>query len=68
MVRRGATAVHTVERAIPEDTVVHLKVDWRRRFDHMQQHSGMRLKSVKCYAMLSLKLTYALTPTHTCYM
>ena len=40
MLRRGETAVHTVETPIPEDTIVHLKVDWNRRFDHMQQHSG----------------------------
>jgi hypothetical protein len=39
--RRGGSAVHVVETAIPEDTVVHLKVDWIRRFDHMQQHSGI---------------------------
>lgn len=38
--RRGGTAVHVVETAIPEGTVANLKVDWKRRFDHMQQHSG----------------------------
>ena len=40
MARRGAIAVHVVEKAIPVDTVVSLKVDWTRRFDNMQQHSG----------------------------
>ncbi|CAB4029085.1 Alanyl-tRNA editing Aarsd1, partial [Paramuricea clavata] len=41
--RRGAIAVHVVEKAIPVDAVVSLKVDWTRRFDHMQQHSGQHL-------------------------
>lgn len=40
MARRGGVAVHVTETAIPKDTVVNLKVDWSRRFDHMQQHSG----------------------------
>lgn len=40
VVRRGGIAVHVVEAAIAENTEVNLKVDWTRRFDHMQQHSG----------------------------
>ena len=40
VIRRGGSAVHFVPEAIPEGTEVELVVDWSRRFDHMQQHSG----------------------------
>lgn len=39
--RKGADAVHFVMSEIPMETEVDLKVDWTRRFDHMQQHTGM---------------------------
>lgn len=42
VMRRGATAVHFLPQAIPEGTEVELVVDWPRRFDHMQQHSGIK--------------------------
>ena len=38
--RRGADAVLFVEKPIEAGTEVLQKVDWTRRFDHMQQHSG----------------------------
>ncbi|XP_045210140.2 alanyl-tRNA editing protein Aarsd1-B-like [Mercenaria mercenaria] len=41
--RRGAEAVNFVMTEIPVGTEVHLIVDWTRRFDHMQQHSGQHL-------------------------
>ena len=40
--RRGGTAVHVLDTAIPEGTVANVRIDWKRRFDHMQQHSGMQ--------------------------
>ena len=46
VIRRGATAVHFLPQAIPEGTEVELVVDWPRRFDHMQQHSGKKTKSL----------------------
>lgn len=39
--RQGGIAIHVVGSAIAKDTVANLKVDWSRRFDHMQQHSGI---------------------------
>ena len=39
--RRGADAVLFVETPIEPGTEVLQKVDWIRRFDHMQQHSGI---------------------------
>ncbi|XP_021923539.1 alanyl-tRNA editing protein Aarsd1 isoform X2 [Zootermopsis nevadensis] len=41
--RRGADAVHFVESALPVGKLVTQKLDWERRLDHMQQHSGQHL-------------------------
>lgn len=40
VVRQGSEALHFVSSPLEEGQEVHLKVDWERRFDHMQQHSG----------------------------
>ncbi|WP_274364065.1 alanyl-tRNA editing protein [Paenibacillus thermotolerans] len=47
--------LHKVER-LPEGTAAACRIDWRRRFDHMQQHSGQHLLSAVC-----LKLYGAMT-------
>ncbi|XP_048728744.2 alanyl-tRNA editing protein Aarsd1-like isoform X2 [Ostrea edulis] len=41
--RRGADAINFVTKEIQAGTEVCLKVDWKRRFDHMQQHTGQHL-------------------------
>lgn len=41
----GAEIVHVAVRRIEPGTVVTGKVDWPRRFDHMQQHTGQHLLS-----------------------
>ncbi|XP_022087093.1 alanyl-tRNA editing protein Aarsd1-like [Acanthaster planci] len=41
--RRGGDAVLFVETAIEPGTEILQKVDWTRRFDHMQQHSAQHL-------------------------
>ncbi|OMF63491.1 alanyl-tRNA editing protein [Paenibacillus sp. FSL R5-0766] len=46
---------HKLERA-PEQNEVHCDIDWERRFDHMQQHTGQHLLSA-----ITLKLTEAMT-------
>lgn len=38
--RQGPDALHFVSSRLDEGQEVHVKVDWERRFDHMQQHSG----------------------------
>lgn len=38
---------HKVERPI-EGTAAACRIDWERRFDHMQQHSGQHLLSAVC--------------------
>lgn len=42
VIRKGAIAIHYVKSDDPFSTgdIVQQKVDWDRRFDHMQQHSG----------------------------
>ncbi|CAM4437462.1 alanyl-tRNA editing protein [Paenibacillus xylanexedens] len=46
---------HKLERA-PEQNDVHCEIDWERRFDHMQQHTGQHLLSA-----MTLKLAEAMT-------
>lgn len=41
--RSWENAVHFLPFEIPEKTQVCLKVDWQRRFDHMQQHTAQHL-------------------------
>lgn len=38
--RQGPEAVHFVSSPLEVGEEVLVKVDWERRFDHMQQHSG----------------------------
>lgn len=38
--RRGAQADHFTQTPLTPGTEVRVRVDWGRRFDHMQQHSG----------------------------
>ena len=37
--------VHTCDRALTVGETVHGAIDWARRFDHMQQHSGEHIVS-----------------------
>lgn len=53
--RRGVDAVHFVSTEIPAGTDVNLEVDWARRFDHMQQHTGnlkSHLKKTLCMHLI----------------
>lgn len=37
--------VHHVDRPLEPDAAVHGQIDWQRRFDHLQQHTGQHLLS-----------------------
>jgi alanyl-tRNA synthetase len=37
--------VHVLSAALPEGEAVHGQIDWARRFDHMQQHTGQHVLS-----------------------
>lgn len=41
--REGDKAVHFTNAPLDLGTPVHMKVNWDRRWDHMQQHSGQHL-------------------------
>lgn len=43
--RKNLRAVHIVEEPIENGIDVELEVNWRRRLDHMQQHTGQHLLS-----------------------
>ena len=44
VIRKGGDAVHYIPVPLDPGLKVTLKVDWERRFDHMQQHSGLYLE------------------------
>ena len=43
MTRRGTDAIHFLPCPIDPGIEVLVKVDWDRRWDHMQQHSAQHL-------------------------
>lgn len=55
--RRGAEAVHFVQAALEPGAEVLLSLDWERRFDHMQQHSGQHLVTAIAEQMFGFKTT-----------
>jgi alanyl-tRNA synthetase len=46
--------LHVVDRA-PEGTAVHGSIDWTRRFDHMQQHTGQHVLSAAFDRLLGVR-------------
>ncbi|KAM6897723.1 alanyl-tRNA editing protein Aarsd1 [Xenentodon cancila] len=55
--RQGPDAVHFVATPLGEGQEVQLKVNWERRFDHMQQHSGQHLITALADTMFGYKTT-----------
>ena len=51
VVEDGEAIVHVLERAIEAD-MVHGRIDWPRRFDRMQQHSGQHILSQAFYEVV----------------
>jgi alanyl-tRNA synthetase len=39
------TVTHVIESALAPDSTVRGEIDWSRRFDHMQQHTGQHILS-----------------------
>jgi len=46
--------LHVVDRA-PSATALHGTIDWTRRFDHMQQHTGQHVLSAAFARLLSVR-------------
>ncbi|OPG95587.1 hydrolase [Chryseobacterium mucoviscidosis] len=55
VISEDGEVLHKLERAL-EQNDVDCQIDWQRRFDHMQQHSGQHLLSA-----ITLKLADAMT-------
>ncbi|RVE59429.1 hypothetical protein OJAV_G00188410 [Oryzias javanicus] len=55
--RQGPDALHFVAAPLEAGQEVLLKVDWDRRFDHMQQHSGQHLITALADQMFGYKTT-----------
>ncbi|KAM9336427.1 alanyl-tRNA editing protein Aarsd1 [Symphorus nematophorus] len=55
--RQGPEAVHFVCSPLEDGQEVHVKVDWERRFDHMQQHSGQHLITALADTLFGYKTT-----------
>ncbi|XP_012705397.2 alanyl-tRNA editing protein Aarsd1 [Fundulus heteroclitus] len=55
--RQGSDAVHFVSSPLEVGQEVRVKVDWERRFDHMQQHSGQHLITALADTMFGYKTT-----------
>ncbi len=48
-----AAMIHILSRPLPDDqNEVHGEIDWQRRFDHMQQHTGQHILSAAFEQML----------------
>ncbi|KAI3364972.1 hypothetical protein L3Q82_001142 [Scortum barcoo] len=55
--RQGSEAIHFVGSPLEEGQEVQVKVDWERRFDHMQQHSGQHLITALADTFFGYKTT-----------
>ncbi|XP_048646751.1 alanyl-tRNA editing protein Aarsd1 isoform X2 [Marmota monax] len=55
--RRGAQADHFIQTPLAPGSQVQVQVDWERRFDHMQQHSGQHLITAVADSLFGLKTT-----------
>ncbi|CAH2301984.1 alanyl-tRNA editing Aarsd1 [Pelobates cultripes] len=55
--RLGPDAVHFISTPLEIGAQVLVKVDWERRFDHMQQHSGQHLVTAIADSLYGYKTT-----------
>ncbi|XP_058140289.1 alanyl-tRNA editing protein Aarsd1 isoform X2 [Dasypus novemcinctus] len=55
--RQGSQADHFTQTPLVPGSQVQVRVDWERRFDHMQQHSGQHLITAVADHLFGLKTT-----------
>lgn len=46
--KKDGVIIHYTDKPLAEGTKVHGVIDWIRRFDHMQNHSGEHIFSRPC--------------------
>lgn len=51
VIEKQNNIMHTLEAPLEDDTVIG-KLDWKRRFDHMQQHAGQHILSA-CFRKIA---------------
>lgn len=52
--RKDGVILHRVDRQLEAGSMVHGVIDWKRRLDHMQQHSGEHIMSGLIHARYGL--------------
>ena len=57
MKRRGKDAVHFIKENLEVGKEATGKIDWKRRWDHMQQHSGQHLITAIADNLFGVKTT-----------
>lgn len=55
--RKGSEAIHFITGSLDPGSTVDCKVEWERRWDHMQQHSGQHLITAIADALYEFKTT-----------
>ena len=55
--RKGKDAIHFVTESLEVGATVTQVIDWERRWDHMQQHSGQHLITAMADASFGFKTT-----------
>ncbi|ORY87992.1 Threonyl/alanyl tRNA synthetase [Protomyces lactucae-debilis] len=67
VMRRGLQAIHYTAKPISVGETVDIEVDWPRRWDHAQQHSGQHLVSAVLDMLEIPTLAWSMTP-EWCYV
>jgi misacylated tRNA(Ala) deacylase len=65
--RRGLQAIHYADQPIAVGEKVDIALDWARRWDHAQQHSGQHLVSAVLDMLQIPTLAWSMNPEH-CYV
>lgn len=60
-------AVHVTDQPIEEGQAVTAAVDWDRRFDHMQQHTGLWAPML-CFSLLNLSQCHTVSQYYSTSM
>jgi len=53
--RKDGTAIHTTNKPVTAESNVKVALDWTRRWDHMQQHTGQHLLSAIAEQQYNMK-------------